>query len=250
MESPRYTPTIVVPMAGLGSRFADAGYKDIKPLIDILGKPMIEHSVDSVGVEGNWVFVVQKEHREKYNLDAILDAIRPGCKIVDTGGGVTEGAACSILLAEPYIDPAAPLLIINSDNVIKWDADSIYSKFISSENDGLILCFTDTDPKWSFAKLDSAGEYVTEVAEKKPISNNATVGLYIWKRGQDFIQAAKQMISKNIRVNNEFYLCPVFNENIANGQQIIIDFVEQMHGVGTPEDLDKYLEFVERSKIV
>jgi len=227
-------------MAGLGSRFVEAGYTDIKPLIPIFGKPMIEHVVDSVGIQGDWIFIVQKDHREKYNLDNILHSIRPGCTIIDTGGGVTEGAACSVLLAERHIDNYSPLIIINSDNIIRWDAENIFSKFIESETDGLILCFKDTDPKWSFARLGTDG-YVLDVAEKNPISDNATAGMYIWKHGYDFVSSAKSMILKNIRVNNEFYICPVYNENIEAGQKISICMVDSMDGVGTPGDLERYL---------
>lgn len=227
-------------MAGLGSRFSQAGYKDIKPLIPIHGKPMISHVVDSVGLEGNWIFIVQKVHRELYNLDEILNSIRPGCTIVDTGSGVTQGAACSVLLAKELINNDSPLIIINSDNIIDWDT-TVINSFADSNSEGLILCFKDTDPKWSFAKLDNAGEYVIEVAEKLPISDNATAGMYIWKHGNNFVRAAEQMIAKNIRVNNEFYLAPVYNENILMGHKIIINIVNEMHGVGTPEDLERYL---------
>lgn len=240
MNYTNITPTIVVPMAGQGSRFVAAGFKDIKPLIPIFDKPMIEHVVESVGVAGNWVFIVQKEHREKYDLDNILERIQPGCTIIDTGGGVTEGAACSVLLADKHIDNNRPLIIINSDNIIKWDAENIFPKFMESNSSGLILCFRDTDPKWSFAKLDESG-YVSEVAEKNPISDNATAGMYIWKRGCDFVSAARSMIQQNIRVNNEFYLCPVYNENIKIGQRISICMVDSMDGVGTPEDLERYI---------
>jgi len=229
-------------MAGLGTRFSKAGYKDIKPMIPIFGKPMIEHVVESVGLQGNWVFIVQKGHRDDYNLDAYLNKLRPGCKIIDTGGGVTEGAACSVLLAKEHIDNDAPLVVINSDNIIDWDVD-LYHQYMMSDAlvDGLILCFNDTDPRWSFAKLDADGKYVAEVAEKKPISNFATAGMYIWKQGKQFVAAAERMIEKNIRVNNEFYLCPVYNENIAEGQRIIVGMVNAMHGVGTPEELERYI---------
>ena len=234
-------PTIVVPMAGMGSRFSQAGYKDIKPLIPIFDKPMIEHVVDSVGLEGNWIFIVQKTHREQYNLDEILNRIRPGCKIIDTGAGVTEGAACSVLLAKEYINNISPLVVINSDNIIEWDTE-LYDEIINiRKSDGLILCFHDTDPKWSFAKLDPDTFFVSEVAEKKPISDYATAGMYIWRHGRDFVTAAEQMIAKNIRTNNEFYLCPVYNENIAMGQNIEVCIVDAMHGVGTPEDLERYI---------
>lgn len=231
---------LVVPMAGMGSRFLRAGYKDIKPLIPIFGKAMIEHVVNSVGLDGDWVFIVQKKHRDDYNLDQILTALRPGCTIIDTGSGVTEGAACSVLLAEQYIDNDSPLIVINSDNIITWEAAETFADFLSSDADGLILCFKDTDPKWSFARIGKDG-YVLDVAEKNPISDNATAGMYIWKRGRDFVSSAKSMILKNIRVNNEFYLCPVYNENIEAGQRIAITMVDKMEGVGTPEDLDYFI---------
>jgi len=228
-------------MAGMGSRFSQAGYKDIKPLIEIFGKPMIEHVVDSVGIDGDWIFIVQKVHREQYDLDKILSTLKPGCKIIDTGAGVTEGAACSVLLAKDYINNQNPLIIVNSDNIIEWDS-KIYNESINIRNsDGLILCFRDSDPKWSFAKLDSGTGFVTEVAEKNPISDYATAGMYIWRQGQSFVTAAEQMISKNIRTNNEFYICPVYNENIAMGQNIEVCIVDAMHGVGTPEDLERYI---------
>jgi dTDP-glucose pyrophosphorylase len=240
MQSNKSTPTIIVPMAGMGNRFAVAGYKDIKPMIPIFGKPMVEHVANSVGMDGNWIFIVQKLHRERYRLDEFLRSIRPNCIIIDTGGGPTEGAACSILLAKPYINNDNPLIVINSDNIIKWDKAHYKKHIYEGESDGLILTFEDTDPKWSFARLDESG-YVAEVAEKKPISTHATAGLYAWKYGKDFVAAAEQMIAKNIRVNNEFYVAPVYNENIAMGKKISIAQVESMDGVGTPEDLERYI---------
>lgn len=240
MQSNRSTPTIIVPMAGMGSRFSSAGYTDIKPMIPIFGKAMVEHVVDSVGLDGNWIFIVQKLHRERYGLDAFLRKIRPNCVIIDTGGGPTEGAACSILLAKSYINNDNPLVVINSDNIIKWDTEHFKKHIFDGESDGLILTFEDTDPKWSFARLDENG-HVAEVAEKKPISTHATAGLYVWKYGKDFVAGAEQMIAKNIRVNNEFYVAPVYNENIEMGKKISIAQVEKMDGVGTPEDLERYI---------
>lgn len=225
-------------MAGMGTRFSSAGYKDIKPLIPIHGRPMIAHVIDSVGIEGNWVFIVQREHREQHNLDEILEGLRPGCTIVEVDG-VTEGAACSVLLAEKAINMSTPLIIINSDNIIDWDQQEFYDA-MDDGLDGLILCFYDTDPKWSFAQPDVNG-IVMRVAEKDPISNFATAGLYIWSTGARFVTAARAMIRKNIRVNGEFYICPVYNENILESQVIGIAMVREMNGVGTPEDLESYL---------
>jgi dTDP-glucose pyrophosphorylase len=226
-------------MAGNGSRFSSAGYKDIKPLIEFLGKPMIQHVIDSVQLEGNYIFVVQKDHLERYDLLQILRKISPSCNVVDTGKtGVTEGAACSVLCAEHYIDPEAPLVIINSDNIISWNVED-YLHMLENNLDGLILCFNDTNPKWSFVRQENS--LALEVAEKNPISDIATAGIYIWAKGKYFIDAAKQMIEKNIRVNNEFYICPVYNENIEMKHKIGIAYVNHMHGVGTPEDLKAYV---------
>lgn len=201
---------------------------------------MIERVITaSIPFEANWIFIVQKVHRDLYELDRILTTLRPGCQIVDTGGGVTEGAACSVLLAAHLIDTDAPLIILNSDNIVHWDTLA-FTQMQENGLDGLILCFPATDPKWSFALTDENG-IVTQVAEKNPISSNATAGLYIWARGDMFLQSARQMIEKNIRVNGEFYICPIYNESITLGAKIGIDFVQSMHGVGTPEDLETYI---------
>lgn len=231
---------ILIPMAGAGSRFEKAGYTFPKPLIDVKGRPMIQVVADNLNIKANYIYVVQKDHREKYNLDTLLDLITPGCKIVETDG-LTEGAACTALLAKQYIDNDAPLFFANSDQFVEWDSNEFLYKMNETDADGGIVTFKATHPKWSFAKVNEEG-LVTEVAEKKPISDTATVGYYYWKHGSDFIRYAEQMIEKDIRVNNEFYVCPVFNEAIADGKQIRVFNIEKMWGLGTPEDLKNYLE--------
>ena len=233
---------IIIPMAGAGSRFTQAGYSFPKPLIDVKGKPMIQVVTEMLNIEANYVYVVQREHRKKYNLDTLLNLLTPGCKIVETEG-VTEGAACTALLAKEHINTDAPLLFANSDQHIVWDSNEFFYKMNETEVDGGILCFKGTHPKWSFAKTD-INNRVTEVAEKNPISDNATVGLYYWKRGSDFVKYAEQMIEKNIRVNNEFYVCPVYNEAIQDDKHISCYMIEKdaMWGLGTPEELNYYLE--------
>jgi len=231
---------ILVPMAGAGSRFQQAGYTFPKPLIDVQRKPMIQLVVDNLNIEATYIFVVQKEHRQKYNLDTLLNLITPGCKIVEVDG-ITEGAACTSLLAKQYIDNDAPLVMANSDQFLEWDSNEFMYKMIEHKVDGGIVTFTATHPKWSFAKLDENG-FVTEVAEKNPISDVATVGVYYWAKGSDYVKYAEQMIEKNVRVNNEFYVCPVFNEAIADGKQIKTYHIEKMWGLGTPEDLKYYIE--------
>tara|TARA_B100001564_G_scaffold154537_1_gene129760 strand:- start:484 stop:1842 length:1359 start_codon:yes stop_codon:yes gene_type:complete len=231
---------VLIPMAGAGSRFEAAGYTFPKPLIEVRKKPMIQVVVENLNIKANFIYVVQKSHREKYNLDALLSLITPGCKIVETEG-MTEGAACTALLAKEYIDSDAPLFFANSDQFVEWDSNEFLYKMNETNADGGIVTFEATHPKWSFAKVNKQG-LVTEVAEKNPISNIATIGFYYWKNGSDFVKYAEQMINKNIRVNNEFYVCPVFNEAIEDGKAIRTFDVKEMWGLGTPEDLNYYLE--------
>ena len=231
---------VLIPMAGAGTRFQQAGYTFPKPLIDVEGKPMIQVVVDNLNIEATYIYVVQKEHREKYNLDTLLNLITPNCKIVEVDG-LTEGAACTTLLAKEYINNDAPLVMANSDQFVEWDSNEFMYKMIEQKVDGGILSFKATHPKWSFAKVDEYG-YVTEVAEKKPISDIATVGIYYWAKGSDYVKYAEQMIEKNIRVNNEFYVCPVFNQAIGDTKKIKTFNIEKMWGLGTPEDLNYYLE--------
>ena len=231
---------ILIPMAGMGSRFQQAGYTFPKPLIDVRGKPMIQLVVENLNVEANFIYVVQKEHREKYNLDTLLNLITPGCKIVQIDK-MTEGAACTTLVAKQFINNEDSLLMANSDQFIEWNSSEFMYKMTEQNVDAGIVTFRSTHPKWSFAKTDPLG-YVTEVAEKNPISDIATVGIYYWKHGQDYVKFAEQMIENNIRVNNEFYVCPVFNEAIKAKKQIKTFDITSMWGLGTPEDLKYFLE--------
>ena len=231
---------ILIPMAGAGKRFADAGYSFPKPLIEIHGQPMIKWVVQNLNISANYIFLAQKSHIEKYNLQSVLKIIEPDSKIIEIDG-ITEGAACTTLLAEKFIDNKQPLLIANSDQFIEWNASKTMYKFVSKKADGGILTFESIHPKWSYAKVDENNK-VLEVAEKKVISNNATVGIYYWKQGKDYVKYAKQMIKKNIRINNEFYVCPVFNEAIKENKNILTDDIDKMWGLGTPEDLKYFID--------
>ena len=231
---------VLIPMAGAGSRFEQAGYTFPKPLIEVKGKPMIQVVVENLNLDANYIYVVQKAHREKYNLDTLLNLLTPNCTIIETDG-VTEGAACTALLAKEFIDSESPLFFANSDQFVEWDSNEFMYKMQETDADGGIVTFTATHPKWSFARVDDAG-LVTEVAEKNPISDIATVGYYFWKCGSDFVKYAEQMIEKNIRVNNEFYVCPVFNEAIQDHKQIRTFNTKAMWGLGTPEDLNNFLK--------
>jgi dTDP-glucose pyrophosphorylase len=195
-----------------------------------------------MNIQANFIYIVQKSHRQKYNLDTLLNLITPNCKIVEVDG-LTEGAACTVLLAKDLINDDNQLITMNSDQYIDWDSTEFMYQMNEKGYDGSIMCFEATHPKWSFAKTNEVG-MITEVAEKNPISNQATAGIYYWKRGSDFVKYAEQMIEKNIRVSNEFYVCPVYNEAIADNKKIYNYQIlsKNMWGIGTPEDLKYYLE--------
>lgn len=231
---------VLIPMAGAGSRFESAGFTFPKPLIEVRGKPMIQVVVENLNVDANFIFIVQKKHFETFNLEFLLRLIAPKCQIVQIDG-ITEGAACTTLLASEFIDNSNPLLIANSDQFVEWNSSETLYSFETEGVSGGIVTFEATHPKWSYVKLGSDG-YITEVAEKKPISNMATVGIYYWRRGSDYVKYANQMISRNIRTNGEFYVCPVFNEGIEDGLKFRVRAASRMWGIGTPEDLNYFLE--------
>ncbi len=231
---------IVIPMAGAAKQFQERGYTFPKPLIEIDGKPMIQWVVENLNTEGNFIFIVRKEHYEKYQLGYLLNLLAPGCKVIQTDG-ITEGAACTVLLAEEYINNDRPLTIANADQVLDWDSNGFFYAMAHEECAGGMVTFKSAHPRWSFARCGENG-FVCEVAEKKPISDNATAGIYFWRHGADFVRAAKQMITKNIRTNNEFYVCPTFNELLQEGKQIRMFPIQKMWSLGTPEDLELFMK--------
>ena len=231
---------VLIPMAGAGSRFEQAGYTFPKPLIEVDGKPMIQVVVENLNIDAKHIFIVQKSHYEKYNLKYLLNLItNNNCEIVQVDG-ITEGAACTTLLAKKFIDNDEPMVMANSDQFLEWDSNEFMYSMVADDVDGGIVSFEATHPKWSFAKLDKDG-FVSEVAEKKPISNIATVGVYYWRRGSDYVKYAEQMIDKDIRTNGEFYVCPVYNEAIGDDKKVKVFPIDKMWGLGTPEDLERYV---------
>lgn len=244
---------IVIPMAGAGSRFATAGYKTPKPLIPINGVPMIKVVIDNIKLNNNchFIFICQKDHVIAYNLRKLLNEFAPGCDIIELKG-LTEGAACTVLSAEHLINNQNPLMIANSDQYIDADIHSYFSYMDQNKLDGLIMTMNANDPKWSFVEFGSNG-FVKRVVEKEVISNEATVGIYNFKHGSSFIAAAKEMIAKNDRVNNEFYVAPTYNYLISEGHSVGIFNIGSeangMYGLGTPADLEKFLNLPVSSKI-
>lgn len=235
--------TIVVPMAGRGSRFADVGYVDPKPLIPVHGKPMIQRVIENLSpsTPHRFVFVCQNSHIEAYDLRARLEAWAPGCEVIGLDG-VTEGAACTVLTARDFIGDD-PLMIANSDQYVETPMDQ-YLASMGDGDAGLIMTMTADDPKWSFVGFDAQGE-VDRVVEKQVISSEATVGIYNFASGRAFTAAADRMIAKGLRVNGEFYVAPVYNEIIEQGGRVVVHNVGAeaagMWGLGTPADLERFL---------
>lgn len=235
---------IVIPMAGLGSRFAQAGYAKPKPFIDVAGKPMIVRVLENIACpQARFILIARKEHLEaevalvrqiEQDFNALFIPLEQ----------LTEGTVCTVLFARKFINNDQPLLIANSDQIIDGSIEQFVGDCEKRGLDGSILTFIDEEknPKWSFARIDSAG-IVQEVREKKAISEYATVGIYYYHKGSDFVNAAVDMMVRGDRVNNEFYTCPTYNYAIQEGLKIGIFNIDscQMHGIGTPDDLNAYL---------
>lgn len=235
---------IVVPMAGRGSRFQQAGFTLPKPLIPVLGRPMIRVVLDNLRpkCDHRFIFINLHENIEGHGIDRMLADWSPGCVNI-TIDRVTEGAACTVLLAREHIDNDEPLMIANCDQWVDIDINDYLASMDRAGADGLIMTMWADDPKWSYCRLDAEGRPV-EVVEKQVVSNEATVGIYNYRRGADFVRAAERMIGKDFRVNNEFYVAPAYNELIAEGRRIALYNVgrelDGMYGLGIPSDLEKF----------
>lgn len=236
---------IVIPMAGLGSRFSKAGYKKPKPLIDVHDVPMIKVVIDNLtpSCSHRFIFICQREHLQQFDLERLLKIWAPNCLVIGIDG-VTDGAACTVLCAEEFINSRDSLMIANCDQFVDVNIDDYLDLMDAKSYDGLIMTMVASDPKWSFVGFDDAGR-VNCVIEKEVISNEATVGIYNFKFGSDFVSAAKQMIALDERVNGEFYVAPVYNKLISNHSKIgIYNIGEErsgMYGLGIPEDLEFFI---------
>jgi hypothetical protein len=235
-------------MAGLGSRFTKVGINEPKPLIKVLGKTLIEHSISSFNVEGRFIFLTREFDNIDYNteLSALLTHLRPE-SIEIRIKNVTSGATETALLAIEHIDNDDPLVIYNCDQLITWNAED-FVKWIKKKNpDGALVLYNSTDPKNSFADVNSGR--ITKVVEKRAISNHALIGFHYWKRGSDFVKSA-QMLMDNFRINGqpECYVSETYN--YLNDAKILPYHVADHVYVplGTPEDVSRYIGKVKEFK--
>ncbi len=241
---------IVIPMAGHGSRFKDEGFKLPKPLIPVHGKPMIQLVIDNLRPSRphRFIFICLQEHLESYDLGQKLLEWAPNSTTISLNE-VTSGAACTVMLAKHLIDTNEPLLIANCDQWIDAEMDAFLAKSDDPDLDGLIMTMKAHDSKWSFVKFDETGS-VSAVLEKQVVSDEATVGIYYFKKGSDFVWGATKMIAEDRRVNGEFYVAPVYNELIGRGARLDVFNIGEvgngMYGLGVPADLYSFLEVSKR----
>lgn len=237
------TLNVVIPMAGLGSRFQKCGYSTPKPFLPIFGTPMFKWVIQNIvppSLRDRAIvhIIIREEHKDRFMEEKNDERI-----LIHTVPELTEGAACTVLTVKDYINTDAPLVVANSDQYLEWDAESFYTCLFHPDYDGVISTFEQPDTsdlRWSYANLDAEG-CVTRVAEKEWIGPLATTGVYGWARGSDYVAQAERMIRDNVRVNNEFYVCPVYNVGIVNGQHVRTHNCKKMWGLGVPADYEHFL---------
>ena len=236
---------IVIPMAGLGSRFVKKGFKNIKPLIPLNGKTFIEWSIDSVdfkNIETNFIFVILEEHSSI--LYEHLKKIKPDC-IVLSVPKLTRGAVETALTAEKYIDNDEPLIITNSDQIFEWDKDKYIDYLKETKSDADVVVVNANTDKFSYIQLDE-NNYGIKLTEKEVISDNALVGIHYWKKGKYFVQSGKELINRDIRAKNEFYISLSYNLLIENNIKVTcykLGDNEKYLSIGTPEQVYDYLDY-------
>lgn len=236
---------IVLPVTDRGRRFAQAGFTEPKPLIPVHGAPMIEVVVNNVRPSRphRFIFVAERAHLDHPGMRDTLERIAPGCVIV-AADAAADDAAGAVLLAKRYIDSDDPLMLATSDQWVDISIDDYLATIDTPPAAGLIMTMTASDPERPFVGLDEGGN-VTSVAEKEPVSDEAAVGIYNFRRGRDFVRAAEGMIAKGLRVDEAFSVAPTYNELIGEGARISLYNVgsegDGMYGLGNPADLDLFV---------
>jgi NDP-sugar pyrophosphorylase family protein len=238
---------IIIPMAGRGKRFVEAGYATPKPLLKIDDKLILSHIIDSMKTPNSeFIFLPRQDHCDEHQLDKVLQTLEPSSKIVKVNE-ITEGAICTVLLAKEHFNDESPVIIKDCDQIINWDPKHFLDFVQRNKADAAVVTIHTDKPHYSFAKLDSDGK-VIQTAEKSVISNYGNTGIYYFAKGSQLIKYAEKLISKNIRVNNEFYTAPVYNEYIQDGKLVLNYPIAEMFQLGTPEELvknqNKVIEFL------
>lgn len=238
-------------MAGQGKRFIEAGYLTPKPLLKLGDDLVIKHIIDIMRTPyAQFIFIVRQDHCNEFQLDKKLLEIEPNAKIVKINE-VTQGAVCTVLLAKDFINNDTPMIVKDCDQIINWVPENFFDFVERNKADGAIINIHTDRPNYSFSRVNSKGQII-ETAEKSVISNHGSVGIYYFGKGSDFVKYAERMIAKNMRVNNEFYTAPVYNQFIQDFKTILHYPIAEMFQLGTPEEFfenkNKAIEFLEKRK--
>jgi dTDP-glucose pyrophosphorylase len=213
---------LVIPIASSSKFFNTEEYGYPKPLIEILGRPMIELVIENLTKDVQYkkiIFILRQEDCEKYHLDNTLKLLCPHPPEIIKLQGETQGALCSVLLAVDLIVGHEMLVIANADQIFDGGTSSFLSQFISSNLEAGCITFDSVHPRWAYVKTDGAG-YVIETAEKNPISKYAIAGFYMYKTGSDFIRFAMESIKRGLGLNEKYFISPVFNEYVLAGMPV------------------------------
>lgn len=240
---------VVIPMAGLGTRFPKEKYKMPKPLIDVCGKPMIQACVESLNIQAKYHFLIRND--ENYEMICgLLKFICPNSDIISVNH-TTQGPACSALLFKDSINTDQELIIANCDQIMWWNADVFLMHARYPEYDGVLVTYHSTTPKNSYCRIDEKG-FVTQVKEKEVISNISLNGIHYWRKGRYFVESAEMMIANHDAApNGEFYVAPSYNYMIQQMKKKvgIYHLANWQHNpIGVPEDLEHYIDKVMYAK--
>ena len=240
---------ILVLMAGGDEAFHDAGYRYPKNLVEIAGLPLVQHVAKQFApfvsdAQTRFTFLVKGDEIGSFHTDDVLQLLLPNAHVIPVQEP-TGGAACTALLAVESVNNDEPLLLCNGDMIVDADLQSIVAGFVERDLDGGIVVFDAVHPRWSYVKTNDDG-CVIETAEKRPISKNATAGIYYFKHGRDFVQAACEMIKKDAHVGGAFYVCPTYNELILRQKRIGVAAIDRTayHSLSDPRSVADYEEFL------
>lgn len=239
----------LIPMAGAGQRFLDAGYSSPKPLISVGGKAMVIRSASSLPVPDQWIFACRQEHIVDAHIDKTLTDIFSPTEIISVPG-LTEGQACTCLLAKNLLRYNDILTIGACDNAMVYDHKKYFALLAQLDCDAIIWTFRNNpavlqNPRMYGWVLVDNKNCVSRVSVKVPVSDNpmqdhAVIGAFTFKKASDFVIYAEKMIEQNRRINREFYVDELMNVMIEHGKQVYAFEVSQYICWGTPQDLVIY----------
>lgn len=244
---------VLIPLGVQSMFFESSEYPFPKPLVDINGRPMIQHVIENLSKIDDpkrFIFILRDEDCTRYHLDSTIRLLAgPECVILRLGHA-TKGAACSALLAVEHIGNEDPLLIVNGDQVFDFDLNDYLAQFRNRKSDAGCLTFDSVHPRWSYARLEGDGDII-ETAEKHPISHHAIAGFYYFARGADFVAAAQSSIRKNAAVEDVYYIAPVLNELILLNKRLKAIAIpgDRYHTFYSPKKIDEFENATSRAAL-